>query len=54
MDLREYGTVKEVQAIECIGYRLDRSRKKSREVNRGLVTEGLGAKLWNEAYIRKQ
>lgn len=52
--LREYGTMKEVQVIEYIEYRLDKSRRKSREVSRALVTEGLGAKLWYKAYIRKQ
>lgn len=43
--MREYGPVKEVQGIECIECSLDKSRKESREVNRGLVTKGLGAKL---------
>lgn len=31
---------------KCIGHRLDKSKKESREARKDLVTESLGAALW--------
>ena len=52
--MREYGTIKAVQVIECLGYRLDKSKREAREVKRDLIKEGLSPKLQSETYIRKQ
>lgn len=51
--LRKYGTFKDVWVIDCVRCRLEESER-SWEVNRSLVTGGLGIKLSCRTYIRNR